>query len=99
MEEEKKENTFAYLQNSMTADELMEECDVFVKDLNNAAFTATFDIQQGIRMGYTASKKVLEDIIDRLEEHSPYPEDDEFITRLYNVYDALEQLEKKCDYI
>ena len=96
-EEEKKK--YEYLQKSMTVEELIEECDIFVQDLNNAAFTATFDIQQGMRMGYTASKKVLEDIIDRLEEHSPNPEEDEFITRLYNVYDALEQLEQKCDYI
>ena len=98
-DEEKKDEKYAYLQNAMTVDELIEECDVFVNDLNNAAFTATFDIQQGMRLGYTAAKKVFEDLIDRLEEHSPNPEADEFITRLYNVYDALEQLEKKCDYI
>ena len=96
---EEKKLDYSYLQNSMTVDELIEEMNLFTKELNNAAFTSTFDIQQGIRMGYTSSMKVIEDLIDRLEEHSPNPEEDDFISSLYNVYDALEQLQKKCDYI
>ena len=90
---------YEYLKTSMTVEELIEEMNLLTKELNNSAFTSTFDIQQGIRMGYTATMKVVEDIIDRLEEHSPDPEEDQFITSLYNVYDALEQLQKKCDYI
>ena len=90
---------YEYLKTSMTVEELIEEMNLLTKELNNSAFTSTFDIQQGIRMGYTATMKVVEDIIDRSEEHSPDPEEDQFITSLYNVYDALEQLQKKCDYI
>lgn len=90
---------YEYLKTSMTVEELIEEMNLLTKELNNSAFTSTFDIQQGIRMGYTATMKVVEDIIDRLEERSPNPEEDQFITSLYNVYDALEQLQKKCDYI
>ena len=90
---------YEYLKTSMTVEELIEEMNLLTKELNNSAFTSTFDIQQGIRMGYTAAMKVVEDIIDRLEERSPNPEEDQFITSLYNVYDALEQLQNKCDYI
>lgn len=90
---------YDYLKSSMTLDEIMEELDLYVKDLNSAQFHATLDLQTGIRMGFIASMKVIEDIIDRLEECSEDPENDEFITKLYNVYEALELIKNKCDYI
>ena len=90
---------YEYLKSSMTLDEIMEEIDLYVKDLNNAQFHVTLDLQTGIRMGFIASMKVIEDIIDRLEECSDDPENDEFITKLYNVYEALELIKNKCDYI
>ena len=43
--------------------------------------------------------QVFQDIIERLEEKSPNPDNDTLITSLYNVYNVLEDLRSKCDYL
>lgn len=96
-----KENFFdlSYLKSSMTIDELMEEMDSCVQDLNKSAFESTFNVKLGVTHGYENILQVLEDIIDRLEEKSPDPENDPFITKLYNMYNAVEQLKDKCKWL
>ncbi len=90
---------YSYLKSAMTLEELMCEIDDTVADLNTAAFTSTFDCKLGTIKGYEAVMLMVEDIINRLEECSPNPENDEFITKMYNMYDALEQLKNKCNYL
>lgn len=93
------DNKFKYLGESMTVNELIEEMDTYTKDLRDAEFKATFDIVNGVREGFSASMQVFQDIIERLEEKSPNPDNDTLITSLYNVYNALEDLRSKCDYL
>ena len=40
---------YEYLKTSMTVEELIEEMNLLTKELNNSAFTSTFDIQQGMK--------------------------------------------------
>lgn len=92
-------NDFSYLKEAASVNDYMEEMDELVKDLNKAAFTATFDVVAGVKLGYEAFLTVTEALIDTYEEKSPDPENDEFITKLYNVYEAVEQLKNKCEYL
>lgn len=88
-----------YLKTSMTVAELKEELDQFEVDLRDAEFKATLDIVAGVRDAFSSTMQVFQDIIERLEEKSPDPENDELITKLYNVYNALEDMRNKCEYL
>ena len=92
-------NSYDYLKESMTVDELKEEMMTYANDLRDAEFKATIDIVSGIREGYEATMQMFQDIIERLEEKSPNPDNDELITSLYTVYDALEDMQRKCEYL
>lgn len=89
----------SYVKNSVTIEELMEEMDTFIKDMNNANFNSSFDIQKGMMLGYCAMMQIFQDIIERMEELSPDPENDPLITKLYQCYESIENLKGKCDYI
>lgn len=88
-----------YLKDAMTVDELTEEFNTYAKDIRDAEFKATLDIVAGVRDGYEATMQMFQDIIERLEEKSPDPEKDSLITSLYNAYNALEDMHRKCDYL
>ena len=88
-----------YLKTAMTIDEIKEELDQYEKDLRGAEFKATINIVAGVIDGYSATMQVFQDIIERLEEKSPDPEHDELITKLYNVYNALEDMKAKCKFL
>lgn len=90
---------YSYIKEALPLKDVLEELDASVKDLNTAAFTSTFDIQQGMILGYNSLMTLVEAIIDSLEEKSPDPENDILITKFYNLYEGLEQLKGKCDYI
>lgn len=89
----------SYLRDAITVEELKEELDQFERDLRDAEYKSTLDIVAGVKDGFSSMMQVLQDIIERLEEHSPDPDHDEFITRLYNVYNALEYMKQKCEYL
>ena len=104
MEQEKQiievdSNDYSYIKEALPIKDVLEELDEAVKELNTAAFTSTFDIQQGMTLGYTSLMTLVEAIIDSLEEKSPNPETDILITKFYNLYESLEQLKGKCEYI
>ena len=88
-----------YLKTSMTVAELKEELDQYEVDRRDAEFKATLDIVAGVRDAFSSTMQVFQDIIERLEEKSPDPENDELITKLYNVYNALEDMRNKCEYL
>ena len=90
---------FAYLKDAMSVAEIIEEMNICTKDLRNAEFRATFDPVNGVREGFSSMMQVWQDVVERLEEKSPDPEHDDLITSLYNVYNALEDLRSKCDYL
>lgn len=98
MDEQKTAST-DYLKTAVTIDELKEEMDTYAKDLRDAEFIATMDIVRGVKEAFSASMQVYQDLIERLEEKSPDPENDPFITSMYNVYNALEDMRGKCDYL
>lgn len=92
-------NNHDYLKDVMTVEELTEEFNTYATDIRDAEFKATLDIVAGVREGYEATMQLFQDIIERLEEKSPDPEKDSLITSLYNAYDALEDMHRKCDYL
>lgn len=99
-----KEVDLTYLKSAISTEELIEELNLYTKDLKNAGFTTTFGdegLVKGVTDGYEATMKVIEDIINRCEEEgqSPDPMHDQFITALYNVYNALDKLKDKCKYL
>ena len=90
---------YEYLKTAMTLDEIKEELDQYERDLRDSEFKATLDIVAGVKDAFSSTMQVFQDILERLEEKSPDPENDELITKLYNVYNALEDMKKKCDYL
>ena len=94
----------SYLSHVVTKEELIEELNIYTKELRNADLTASFPcdgLHPGITMAIDSTMKVFEDLINRCEEKgmSPDPEHDEFITAMYNVYNALEKIKGRCKFI
>ena len=90
---------YGYLNGSMSVAEIQEELAIWAKDLRDAEFMSTLDIVRGVKEGYSSTMQVVQDIIERLEEKSPDPNNDTLITALYTVYDALSDMKKKCDFL
>ena len=90
---------FEYLKNIVTFEEVCQEIDDVVKDFNGAAFTSTFDPKLGAIKSHEAMLKLIQDLIERFEEKSPDPEEDPFITKMYSLYEAIEQCKDKCNFL
>ena len=90
---------FEYLKNIVTFEEVCQEINDMVKDFNGAAFTSTFDPKLGTIKSHEAMLKLIQDLIERFEEKSPNPEEDPFITKMYSLYNAIEQCKDKCRFL